>query len=88
MSIQQNIHSFILDNFLFTKDASLLNHTDSLLQKGIVDSTGILELVMHLEATYDIKVLDDEMLPANLDSINSIASFVSRKRAVADSTTA
>jgi acyl carrier protein len=51
-----------------------------LLEKGIVDSTGILELVTHIEEKYGIKVLDQEMLPANLDSVNAIAGFIERKR--------
>jgi acyl carrier protein len=80
MSLQQDIKSFILQNFLFTTDAAALTDTDSLLQKGIVDSTGILELIMHLEETYGIKVLDEEMLPANLDTVEAIAAFVARKR--------
>jgi acyl carrier protein len=81
MQIQQDIKDFILENFLFTSDAKVLANSDSLLQKGIIDSTGILELVMHLEATYGIKVLDDELLPGNLDSVDSISSYVARKQA-------
>ena len=79
MNLNKNIKSFVLQNFLFTSDEAVLGDAESLLQRGIVDSTGILELVMHLEETYGIKVLDDEMLPANLDSINALASFVARK---------
>lgn len=80
MSLQSEIKAFILQNFLFTDDAKVLGDSESLLQKGVVDSTGILELVMHLEQSYGIKVLDEEMLPANLDSVAAIAAFVSRKR--------
>lgn len=80
MNLQQEVKDFIVQNFLFSADASQLADTESLLQKGIVDSTGILELITHLEDTYGIKVLDDEMLPANLDSVEAIAAFVTRKR--------
>ena len=80
MNLQSEIKNFILQNFLFSADPGALSDVDSLLQKGIVDSTGILELVLHLEQTYQITVLDDEMLPSNLDSVNAIASFVTRKR--------
>ncbi|MND09907.1 acyl carrier protein [compost metagenome] len=51
------------------------------MQKGIIDSTGILELIMHLEERYSIKILDDEMVPENLDSVENIVSFVERKKA-------
>jgi acyl carrier protein len=49
----------------------------------VLDSTGFLELVAHLEATYGIKIGDDEMVPENLDSLNAIEAFVQTKRAVA-----
>lgn len=80
MTLQQEIKAFILQNFLFTDDASMLSDTESLMQKGVIDSTGILELIMHLEEHYSIKVEDQEMLPDNLDSIATIAAFVERKR--------
>jgi acyl carrier protein len=52
---------------------------DSFLQQGIIDSTGILELVAHLEEAYGIEVADDELNPDNLDSINKIAAYLARK---------
>ena len=80
MSLQSEIKQFILQNFLFTSDESALGNSDSLMQKGVVDSTGILELIMHLEESYAIKVQDEEMLPSNLDSVDAIAAFVTSKR--------
>jgi acyl carrier protein len=80
MSVQQEIKQFILSNYLFSTDESALDATASLMQNGIVDSTGILELIMHIEQTYDIKVLDEEMIPANLDSVQAIVAFIERKR--------
>ena len=80
MSLQSEIKQFLLQNFLFTSDESALGNSDSLMQKGVVDSTGILELIMHLEESYAIKVQDEEMLPSNLDSVDAIAAFVTSKR--------
>lgn len=79
MNYKKEIKDFILQNFMFTSDESLLGDTDSLMQKGIVDSTGVLELVTHIEEQYGFKVQDSEMLPANLDSVAAIAAFVGRK---------
>lgn len=80
MSIKNEIKSFILKNYLFTDDDAALADGDSLMQKGVVDSTGILELIMHVEETYGVKVLDEEMVPENLDSVTAISAFVERKR--------
>lgn len=75
---QQEIRSYIVEYFLFGQDSGLTDDS-SFLDKGILDSTGVLELVAHLESTYDIKVADDELLPDNLDSINAICAFIDRK---------
>jgi acyl carrier protein len=80
MSLQQEIKHFILQNFLFTDDEAALSNSESLMDKGVVDSTGVLELIMYLEERYTIKVKDEEMLPSNLDSVDTIAAFVERKR--------
>jgi acyl carrier protein len=58
-----------------------LGDDDSFLEHHVLDSTGFLELISHLEETYGIKVLDDEMVPENLDSLRSVADFIARKRA-------
>jgi acyl carrier protein len=81
MSTNSEIKTFILQNYLFTDDQSVLSEDDSLIQKGIVDSTGMLELVNHLEDTYGFKVADEEMVPENLDSVSNIVRFIERKRA-------
>lgn len=80
MSLEQKVRSYILESFLFTDDQSVLGNADSLLGKGIIDSTGALELVGFLEEQCGIKVADEEMVPENLDSVNNILAFVSRKR--------
>jgi len=53
---------------------------DSFLEHHVLDSTGFLELIGHLEDTYTIRVGDDEMVPENLDSLDNIAAFLARKR--------
>jgi acyl carrier protein len=74
------IRDFIADRFLFGDDKKL-GDDDSLLEAGIIDSTGILELINHLEERYGIKVNDDELMPENLDSITSICAYLGRKTA-------
>jgi acyl carrier protein len=81
MSIKQQVRQFILGNYLFTDDETKLSDAESLMQSGTMDSTGILELIMFLEETFDIKVGDDEMVPTNLDSVVNVVSFVERKKA-------
>ena len=73
------IRQFVVETFLFGQAGSLTDET-SFLEQGIVDSTGVLELVAHLEKTYAIKVQDDELVPDNLDSINAIAAFLAKKK--------
>jgi acyl carrier protein len=86
--MQQQIRQFILTSFLFTDDVSALKNEDSLLERGIMDSTGVLELVAFLETEFGIKVDDDELVPENLDSVNQIVAFVGRKSLVAQRTAA
>jgi acyl carrier protein len=73
------VRGFIEENFLFREDLSGLADSDSLLENGVMDSTGILELVAFLESEFSIQMSDAEIVPDNLDSIASIASYVERK---------
>jgi acyl carrier protein len=66
-------------SFLFTDDLSALKRDASLLEEGILDSTGVLELVSFLEQHFGITVSDDELLPENLDSVAQIVAFVEKK---------
>lgn len=75
----QTIRKFVIDNYLFGEEGKLGND-DSFMETGIIDSTGILELVRFLESTYGIKVADEDLIPDNLDSINKILSFVRAKQ--------
>ena len=81
-SYEAEVRQFITDNFLFGKADETLTTTDSLLQRGIIDSTGVLELVAFLEEKYQIKLQDEELTPENLDSIERLVRFVGRKVAV------
>ena len=77
-SVQSEVRAFIVENFLFGTEQEFCSH-DSLLQNGLVDSTGILELVQFIEQTYDLQISDDEMVPENLDSLHNVATFVVSK---------
>jgi acyl carrier protein len=74
----QKIRTFVVENYLFG-DESKLGNDDSFMESGIIDSTGILELVRFLEATFGIKVADEELIPDNLDSITKIVAFLQKK---------
>lgn len=80
MDYPSAVRKFVIDNFLFG-DSSMLQDNKSFLETGVVDSTGMLELIMFLENTYRIKVEPEEMIPENLDSVNRVAEFVQRKKA-------
>lgn len=73
------VRRFIIDNFLFGRGEGLSDE-QSFLDSGIIDSTGILELVMFLEETYGLQVNDEELIPDNLDSINKISAFLQAKQ--------
>lgn len=81
MSIEDKVKEYILENYLFTDDMSALGNDDSFIEKGIIDSTGILEVIFFLEETFGLAVEDDEMVPENFDSVNNIATFVNKKTA-------
>lgn len=76
--MKEKIRSFIVENFLFG-DAGELKEDTSFLNDGIIDSTGILELVDYIEENFGIKVEDDELVPENLDSIKNLEAYITRK---------
>ena len=78
MDTEQQIRAYIADNFLLGDDDDLTS-AQSLLESGVVDSTGVMELVMFLEQTYGVQVNDDELVPENLDTIANISAFVGTK---------
>ena len=77
--IKGKIRAFIVDNFLFGDDAGLSEET-SFLEGGIIDSTGVLELVNFLEEEFDLTIRDEELVPENLDSISRVARFLREKQ--------
>ena len=80
MDIQNQIRSFIVENFMLGRSADELGDDNSLLEKGIIDSTGVLELVSFVEQTFGITVADEELVPDNLDSVNRLTEYVKKKK--------
>src|SRR3546814_5008450 len=76
MGRRQEIKQFILGNFLFTDDDSAFTDDTSLIQQGIVDSTGILELIVFIEETWPVRVPAEDMTPANFDSLGAIDRYL------------
>lgn len=83
MNIKSTLRRYVLENFLFSDDEAALQDSASFLEAGIIDSTGVLEIILFIEETYGFKVKDEEMLPENLDSIDNLVAFVQRRQAVA-----
>ncbi len=77
--VEEEVRRFLFESFPLGDDPAGLAGDDSLVEAGLIDSTGVLELVGHLESTYGIAVADDELLPENLDTIGNIVGFVHRK---------
>ena len=82
MNIKKTIKKYILENLLFTEDESALHDDESFLDNGIIDSTGVMEIILFIEESFDFRVNDNEMWPANLDSVNNLATFIQHKQAV------
>ena len=78
--MESELRSFLAENFLLGEDSRGLPGSASLIEAGIIDSTGVLELVGFLEETYDIQIAEAELVPENLDSIDNIVTFVGAKR--------
>jgi acyl carrier protein len=78
--ITARVRAFIVENFLFGDESRQFAGTDSFVQKGILDSTGILELIQFVESEFDVAVGDGETVPENLDSLAAVTAFIQRKR--------
>ena len=78
MEVRIAVRNFISENFILDA-AEDLREEDSLLERGIIDSTGVLELVAFIEEKFGITVEDDELIPENLDTIRDIAEFIRQK---------
>jgi acyl carrier protein len=79
-AVAATLREFIAENFLFRADAEVSND-QSLLDSGVIDSTGVLELIAFLEKTYGITIADEEIIPENLDSIDNMTNYLSTKLA-------
>lgn len=79
-TIERDVRQFVIANFLFGEDDGTLKADESFLETGIIDSTGVLELVAFLETMYGFRVRDNELTPDNLDSLDKVAAFVRRKQ--------
>jgi acyl carrier protein len=77
--VRARLRAFVTSNFYLADPASFDDQT-SFLDRGIIDSTGVLELVTFVESTYGLTVADDDMVPANFDSIDALCAFVARQR--------
>ena len=79
IDIKEQVRAFVTSNF-YVADPAALNDGASLLDRGIIDSTGVLEVIFFIEENFGITVEDSEMLPENLDSIERITNFIACKK--------
>jgi acyl carrier protein len=79
--LRTEIRAFVIENFMFGDGGDPLGNAESLLDRGVIDSTGVLELVGFLERRFGIAVEDEELDPRNLDTIDALVQYVSRKQA-------
>lgn len=81
--VQSTLRAYIVDSFMMSEDDTALENEQSLLDTGVIDSTGVLELIQYLEETFGIAVDDEDLIPENLDSVDNLVAFVARKQPVA-----
>jgi len=81
LETKELIKNFIKENLLFDSNGAEVGDDDSFLENGIVDSTGVLELVSFVEDEFGIEVKDEELVPDNFDSISKVANYIERKKA-------
>jgi acyl carrier protein len=80
MDVRNEVRQFIIENFLFGHSNNSLGDDDSFLDTGIIDSTGVLQLIGFLEQHFGVKIGDADVTPANLDSVNRVVTFVEARR--------
>ena len=78
---ERKVRKFIAENFLYREDRAAVADGESLIGAGLIDSTGVLELVAFLEGEFALRMADAEIVPENLDSIRAIVGFIEGKRA-------
>jgi acyl carrier protein len=79
MNVKQQIRSYVAESLFFSSDDYDLDDDMSFLDEGVVDSTGVVELVLFVEENFDIEVDDDEIVPDNFDSVNNLVAYIERK---------
>jgi len=80
MDVRSTIRNFITEDLLFGDESHKLDDNISLTSSGMLDSTGMIELVTFIESQFGLQIADEEMVPENLDSVSRIEAFVERKR--------
>ena len=80
MKTKEKIREFVAENYLFTSNGFNMGDQESFLESGVVDSLGVLELVAFVEDSFGIEVPDDDVIPANFDSVDNLAAYISRKQ--------
>jgi acyl carrier protein len=81
-TLRQNIRNYIIHDFLFDDEQSMLSDDASLLQNGVIDSTGVLDLLLFVEDTFDVRVPDEDLTPENFDSVDNLAHYIEARIAV------
>ncbi len=83
IEIRDNLRHFVIENFLMGDSSSMLKDGESFLETGTIDSTGVLEVVTHLESEFHLKVEDRDLVPENLDSIDNLTRYILRSQGAA-----
>jgi len=78
--VRDELRTFVFESIMYGQNTSFLRDDSSFLESGVIDSTGVLELVTYLENKFGFKIADEELVPENLDSINNVLRFIERKR--------
>lgn len=79
MELRERIRDFVIETFLFGTDNKSIENDESFLESGIIDSTGVLELVSFIEENFGIEVKDEELIPDNFDSLDKLYNYISKK---------
>lgn len=79
MTIESKLRTYVLENFLFSDDASLLNNSDSFMETGILDSSGIVDIILFVQEEFGIRIPNEDAIPENLDSIDQLLAYITTK---------
>ena len=86
-TVEQEVRTFLAENFSLGKDISHLSSSQSLTERGFIDSVGIVEVLTFLDTRYEIQISDDETVPENIDTIDNIVRFIGVKRGTPEAAT-